>query len=125
LIQNDPKYSTLKEPIHVLSQWDYRVSTTSIATTLAIEWAQHLNNTIQKVYIDEGEDDQVTRTKTFAFHATPDQLLNPLLETIHVMDSMYGTWQKPWGDINRFQRLSSDIVQRPDDTKFSIPVPLQ
>ena len=123
LIQNDPKYSTLKEPIRVLSQWDYRVSTTSIATTLAIEWAQHLNNTIQKVYIDEGEDDQVTRTKTFAFHATPDQLLNPLLETIHVMDSMYGTWQKPWGDINRFQRLSSDIVQRPDDTKVSIPVP--
>ncbi|MEO5582538.1 MAG: penicillin acylase family protein [Saprospiraceae bacterium] len=117
------KYSLLKEPIHVLQQWDYRVSTASIATTLAIEWAEHLNNTIQKVYIDEGEDDQVSRTKTFAFKASPDQLLLPLTSTIRALDSMYGTWQKPWGDINRFQRLSSDIQQKPNEDKTSIAVP--
>lgn len=35
----------------------------------------------------------------------------------------FGTWNTPWGEINRFQRLTNDIVHPFDDAKPSIPVP--
>jgi acyl-homoserine-lactone acylase len=35
----------------------------------------------------------------------------------------FGTWKTPWGEINRFQRLTSDIVQPFNDSGASIPVP--
>ena len=34
----------------------------------------------------------------------------------------FGTWKTPWGDINRFQRLTGDIVQPFNDAEPSIPV---
>ena len=34
----------------------------------------------------------------------------------------FGTWKTPWGDINRFQRLTGDIVQPFNDAGASIPV---
>jgi acyl-homoserine-lactone acylase len=34
----------------------------------------------------------------------------------------FGRWQIPWGEINRFQRLTDDIVQPFDDAKASLPV---
>ena len=35
----------------------------------------------------------------------------------------FGKWQIPWGEVNRFQRVTGDIVQPFDDSKPSIPVP--
>jgi len=34
----------------------------------------------------------------------------------------FGRWQVPWGEVNRFQRLTDDIVQPFDDAKPSLPV---
>ncbi len=34
----------------------------------------------------------------------------------------FGDWQTPWGNINRFQRLTGDIVQPFNDAGPSIPV---
>src|SRR5262249_23984574 len=34
----------------------------------------------------------------------------------------FGTWRTPWGDINRFQRLTGSIAPSFDDTKPSLPV---
>jgi acyl-homoserine-lactone acylase len=35
----------------------------------------------------------------------------------------FGTWRTPWGEINRYQRLTGDIVQQFDDAGPSVPVP--
>jgi acyl-homoserine-lactone acylase len=35
----------------------------------------------------------------------------------------FGTWRTPWGEINRFQRLTGDLVQPFTDAGPSIPVP--
>lgn len=118
----DNKFDALEEPVKLLKNWDYHSGVSSVETTLAIEWAQRLGPSIQKVYIDEGEDDQVNRTRAFARTATEDQLLQPLLTTVEYLTSTYGSWKTPWGEINRFQRLSGDIVQKPDDAKPSLPV---
>lgn len=119
----DSLYSLLKEPVNTLKNWDYYSSEYSVATTLAVEWAQLLNASIRKIYIEEGEDDQVSTTKRFAATATPEQLLTPLLTVINNLQKKYGSWQVEWGTINRFQRISGDIRQKYDDTKESYPVP--
>ncbi|HEV8434011.1 MAG TPA: penicillin acylase family protein, partial [Thermoanaerobaculia bacterium] len=33
-----------------------------------------------------------------------------------------GTWKTPWGEINRFQRITDDIEPKFDDAKPSIPI---
>ncbi|UTA66856.1 penicillin acylase family protein [Emticicia sp. 21SJ11W-3] len=118
----DSLYSQLAEPIALLKKWDYRTATSSVPTTWAIEWAQRLNGAIQKIYIDQGEDDQVTRTKKFAEVATADQLVIPFAQTLADLQKRFGTWQKPWGDINRFQRLAGDIQGKYDDAQPSLPM---
>ena len=118
----DSLYSLLSEPISVLKNWDFHASANSVATTLAIEWATRLTPTIQKLYIDEGETDQVENTKRFAANAAVSQMLPPLLTVVNELKSKYGTWQKTWGEINRYQRISGDIQQKYDDAQPSVPV---
>jgi acyl-homoserine lactone acylase PvdQ len=115
-------YIPLLAPVDLLKRWDYRCAENSIATTIAIEWAQQLSNSIQKVYIEDGEADQVQKTKQFAATATAYQLLQPLYTAITELNNKYGTWQIPWGDINRFQRISGDINQQYNDDAASVPV---
>lgn len=119
---HDTLYKQLVDPIALLKKWDYRTGENSVETAIAIEWAQKLGGEIQKIYIDEGEDDQVTRTKKFARVATPDQLIKPFAQAIKDLKAKYGDWQKPWGDINRFQRLTGDLQGKYDDTQPSIPM---
>ncbi len=54
---------------------------------------------------------------------TPQQKLAALAAACDRLTADFGTWQTPWGDINRFQRLTGDIVQPFDDAAPSIPVP--
>ena len=118
----DSLYAVLSEPIAELKKWNYHSSETSVATTLAIEWAGKLSNTLQKLYIDEGEDDQVANVKKFAASATVEQVLPPLLTVVNDLKKKFGKWQMPWGEINRYQRISSDIQQKYDDSQPSVPV---
>lgn len=118
----DSLYAALNEPIAELKKWNYHSSETSVATTLAIEWAGKLSTTLQKLYIDEGEDDQVANVKRFAASATPEQVLPPLLVVVNDLKKKFGKWQMPWGEINRYQRVSSDIQQKYDDAQPSMPV---
>ncbi|MEO7768263.1 MAG: penicillin acylase family protein, partial [Ferruginibacter sp.] len=118
----DSLFEKLAVPISILKNWDFYSGEKSIATTLAIEWAQHLSPQIRKVYIDEGEEDQVTATKKFAANASPKELLAPLLAVLDDLIKKHGKWQIPWGDINRYQRLSGDLNQQYDDSKASVPV---
>jgi acyl-homoserine-lactone acylase len=52
----------------------------------------------------------------------PDVLLQSLAEASDKLAADFGTWKTPWGDINRFQRLTGDIVQPFSDSAPSIPV---
>ena len=117
------KPDSLSEVISILKNWNYYSSDTSIATTIAIEWAQKLNRAIQRVYIDEGEPDQVQLTRKFAATAGNEALLQPLKETIDELKRKFGTWKISWGSINRFQRLTGDLQEKYNDSLPSLPVP--
>ncbi|CAN5645532.1 penicillin acylase family protein [soil metagenome] len=122
IASGDPTYNQLKDPIAVLKNWDYHSGEQSIATTLAIEWAQKLDKLLQKVYVDEGETDQVQNTKRFASIATAAQLLPPLTAVVNELTSKFGNWQIAWGTINRFQRITDDIPDQYNDSLPSLPM---
>ena len=52
----------------------------------------------------------------------PEKLLEALSAASDKLTADFGTWKTPWGDINRFQRLTGDIVQPFSDSGPSIPV---
>jgi acyl-homoserine lactone acylase PvdQ len=51
-----------------------------------------------------------------------DQLLPQLQMVVQELKTKFGTWEIPWGDINRFQRLSGDINLDYDDSIASLPI---
>ena len=57
-----------------------------------------------------------------ATRATPEQRLGALSAAMDSLTASFGSWKTPWGDINRFQRISPEIVHPFDDAKPSIPV---
>src|SRR6187551_1655932 len=121
--EKDTLYSKLYEAISVLKKWDFRCGENSIATTLAVEWGQKILPSIFRTKIVEDEEaDQVDKAKYFSANAKPDELIQPLVATINDLKNKYGRWQIEWGEINRFQRISSDIDNKFDDSKASIPV---
>jgi acyl-homoserine-lactone acylase len=54
---------------------------------------------------------------------TAARKLEALSAAIGRLTRDFGTWKTPWGEINRFQRLTGDIVQPFSDSGPSIPVP--
>ena len=113
-------FAELKEPIETLRKWDFYGAENSIATTLANDWAFELDKIIQVTYIDQGEKDQIENVNHFAKTAKPDQVLPQLQKVVQRLIKDFGTWQVPWGDINRFQRLSGDIDLKFDDSMPSL-----
>lgn len=115
----------LAEPLSLLQHWDFRSAENSVATTLAVEWGQKLLSKIVKS-ADEDEYqyvDQVQRTENFLQRCNPADLLIPMQETINELTAKFGTWKIPWGQINRFQRLTNNINQSFADNEPSFPVP--
>jgi acyl-homoserine-lactone acylase len=58
-----------------------------------------------------------------ARQARPALLLDALAAASDRLAADFGDWRTPWGEINRFQRLTGDIVQQFNDSAPSNPVP--
>ncbi|HEV8304561.1 MAG TPA: penicillin acylase family protein [Gemmatimonadales bacterium] len=109
----------LAEQIGVLRGWDSRWSAASVPTALAVFWGQAIG---RQVGADARRAGMAVEDYV-AQRATPRQLLEALAAASDQLAVDYGTWKTPWGDINRFQRLTGDIVQPFSDAGPSIPVP--
>ena len=118
----DSLYALLKEPIGILKNWDYRCGENSVATTLAVEWGEKISPAIEKVLLPSGEEGIVNKTKHFFATASAIELLLPLRSTINELQNKFGKWQLPWGEINRFQRISNGTESKFDDAMPSVPV---
>jgi acyl-homoserine-lactone acylase len=119
----DTLYNKLYEAINILRNWDFRSDENSVATTIAIEWGQKVLPAIFRTrIIDDEEADQVERSKYFVVNTPPNELIQPLSMVIDELMIKFGSWKIAWGEINRFQRISSDIENKFDDNMPSIPV---
>ncbi len=119
----DPLLHSLKEPIALLQTWDKQSSITSVAATIAIMWGYTLLSTTgYRVVSNEKASFQV-ELFTQMVRATPARKrLEMLQEVIEGLERIYGTWQVPWGDINRYQKISGAVHPRFDDSKKSLSV---
>jgi acyl-homoserine lactone acylase PvdQ len=117
LATTDSLYNILVEPIATLAKWDFRSSVHSIATTLAVEWGQRIQPAINRAEAP----DFVAKLSVFAKTASAVALLQPLAATVRDLNARYGTWLTPWGEINRYQRLTGQLQETYDDNKPSIP----
>jgi acyl-homoserine-lactone acylase len=116
---DDSRKAALAPQIAALRAWDLRYSLASTTTSLAIYWAQDLWTTYQPAA--KAKEVQVLDYIQAAI--TPLQRLEALERAVARLTTDFGNWQTPWGEINRFQRLSGDVVQPFDDSKPSLPVP--
>ena len=109
----------LARQVTVLRDWDYRFGVNSIATSLANFWGVDIEQRVAH----EARAAGMSVEDYAADKATPRELLQSLADASAKLTADFGTWQTPWGDINRFQRFNDDIASRFDDAKPSIPVP--
>lgn len=120
---NDSLYALLAEPMHTMEQWDFNCNEKSIATTLAVEWADRLLPAIGAEKIADAYDmDVVEKTKVYVAHASTNELVGTFAITARDLQKRFGTWKIAWGEINRYQRLSTDTDLHFDDKKPSIAI---
>jgi acyl-homoserine-lactone acylase len=104
----NPLKVRLSEQIATLRGWDLRWSATSIPTSLAVYWGSRVQ--------------RAGRGGGGVAAASADQLLQALVAASDKLTADFSTWKTPWGDINRFQRLTDDLVHPFSDAGPSIPV---
>ncbi|WP_421806490.1 acylase [Flagellimonas sp.] len=108
----------LQEAIDTLRNWDYTTSKESIAMTLA-----HYYGTLCYAKAERPEGMFSMELVEYWGDAwDDDKKLAFLKETLGILESDFGTWKMPWGEVNRYQRLNGDIRQPFDDAKPSIPI---
>jgi acyl-homoserine lactone acylase PvdQ len=117
-----PASSTLRqrvtEQVDSLRNWDLRWGVASVPTALAIAWGDEMQRQVGA----EARRARLPVDSYVAGRATPAQLLGALATASDTLAARFGTWKTPWGEINRFQRLTGDIVQPFNDSGPSIPV---
>lgn len=115
---SNPLKARLAEQIEVLRAWDYRWGVESVANSLATYWAEAMVEGIAANARQAG----MSTTDFIVRQATAAQHLNALAAATATLEADFGSWRTPWGEINRFQRLTGDIVHPFDDAGASIPV---
>jgi acyl-homoserine-lactone acylase len=115
---SNPLRAKVAEQVALLRGWDKRWSVSSVPTTLAVFWGDEL----QRVAAPRAREEAVAVDTYMATRTTPEQRLQALATASDKLTADFGTWKTPWGDINRYQRLTADIVQPFNDAGPSIPV---
>jgi acyl-homoserine-lactone acylase len=119
LPQSDARRKELAGPINVLRSWDYRWSADSIAQTLGVYWGEEL---IKELAPPRGEERNLYMNR-IGRDTTAEQKLQALSSAAADLSRDFGRWQVPWGEVNRFQRISSAIAPRFNDSAPSVAVP--
>ncbi|MDE3168234.1 MAG: penicillin acylase family protein, partial [Acidobacteriota bacterium] len=113
----DPRKAQLREQVAVLRRWDRRWAVTSVATSLAVFWGEEMRRRA-----GGPRPEGLSLEEYIGTRAPREQLLDTLAAASARLQADFGAWQTPWGEINRYQRLTGDIVQPFNDAKPSIPV---
>jgi acyl-homoserine-lactone acylase len=149
---SDTLRTQLAEQVAALRGWDLRFGLQSVPTALAHYWgdelltltgaaarqAQALRDSTTSPAASPAapppRTEAVARTgaatwqaqgihEYMASPAASGARLQALARASAKLTADFGTWKTPWGEINRYQRLTGDIVQPNDDAKPSTPVP--
>lgn len=118
-----PYPNVIGEQIELLRAWDKNAGIDSVETTLATAWGDAVWRS--------AFDDRAGVAEYRARGITYDQYIAEVADmrglelfvaTMQRLEEDFGTWRLPFGEVNRFQRLTGDIVQPFDDDQPSTAV---
>ena len=114
---NDARRARLADPIAALASWGKRWSVTSVPTTVAQFWGDELAKLANSKKWNDHDN--------FFRHMealSADEKLDAFTRGVDRLERDFGGWRVPWGEVNRFQRISPLIDPPFDDKAPSIPV---
>ena len=114
----DARRTALAEQVASLRAWDLRFAANSVPTSLAVYWGQEMvaANSARARAAGVPTVDFITSS------LNADERLAALEAASAKLTRDFGSWKTPWGEINRFQRISGEVSQEYDDSKPSWPV---
>ncbi|MFK7954225.1 MAG: penicillin acylase family protein, partial [Ekhidna sp.] len=117
---SNSKNAEMGEAIDVLRNWDMTTSKESVGMSLAHFYGMRL---YEKAKIPA----EIVEWNKFNYYGTglaEAKRLDIFEGVINELTEKFGSWNTPWGDINRFQRSNGDIDMTFDDNAPSIAVGL-
>ncbi|TFV97382.1 acylase [Algoriphagus kandeliae] len=121
LVQALEKYGNdteIKQATEVLKAWDFKTGKESVAMSLAHFYG--MNH--QRKFRDMQDLVDNETVSSLSQPETQKEMVEVFEETLNQMNADFGTWNTPWGEINRFQRLNGDIDLAYDDDRPYIPI---
>ena len=104
--------------IQLLRAWDLRWAVSSVPTSIAVFWAEELRPRLEA----DAKVSGLSVEEYIGSRAPAKLLLECLSTASDKLEADFGRWKTPWGEINRFQRLTGSIIQPFDDAAPSTPV---
>lgn len=92
----DSLKQSVSEAMSILRDWDRNSSVSSVATTLAIEWADYRKNA-----------------------STAKEELQAFSQVLKNLEKRFGSWKVPWGEVNRYERVAEG--EKFEDNAQSLP----
>ena len=120
----DSLKNKIRPAVETLRAWNKITDTSSVATTLAIDWATKVNALWPSAKTREEGTEFIGRFNAIASGVSGRKMLEKLNEVVNELTAKYGYWQVRWGSINRYQRLTGKFAEVYDDSKESLAVPL-
>jgi len=114
-----PLKARLRDQVALLRGWDLRTGLASVPTSLAVYWGQDM----VKAAAPRARAQRVPAIDFVQTRLTAQERLDALARASDKLQADFGDWRTPWGEINRFQRLSGAVDGRYDDARPSLPVP--
>jgi acyl-homoserine-lactone acylase len=118
LPQGDALKARLAQQVALLRGWDLRWAVDSAPTSLAVYWGQDM----VKEAAPRARAQGMPVVDFIQTRLTAAERLDALARASDKLQADFGSWKTPWGEINRFQRISGAVDQHYDDSKPSIPV---
>ena len=113
--------SILQDVIMILKNWDMYASDTSVATTIAIEWAYRMSAMPSVSVNPYDASNAVKQVQLMIANTTSVEKIELLFQTLDNLEKRFGKWKIAWGQTNRYQRTADNIF---DDKKPSLAVGL-
>jgi len=114
----DPRKLALQAQVATLRGWNLRFAADSVPTALAVYWGQEM----VAQAAPQARASGLPSVDYITTRLSAQERLDALQRATNKLTQDFGSWQTPWGEINRFQRISGDVDQQYDDSKPSYPV---
>jgi len=114
---SDPRKARLAQPVAALGAWDKRWGIASVPNTLAQFWGDEL----VKAAVSRKWNDHANLFRHMEA-LSAEEKVQTFAAGVDRLERDFGGWRVPWGEVNRFQRISPAIEGVFDDSKPSIPV---